>query len=152
LVEDEEIVRSLARTTLESAGYRVLEAGSGEEALLIVRDDTEIGPAPDRRRHARDERARARRARDGDTSRARRPLHLGVQRGGDRPPAPARPDRGLPREAVHGVRADANGPRHARFRPSRLGVSGPDETRLFTMQRSRTLRYRGRMALTKTIS
>src|SRR5262249_10328759 len=107
---------------------------------------------PDRRRHARDERARARRARDGDTSRARRPLHLGVQRGGDRPPAPARPDRGLPREAVHGVRADANGPRHARFRPSRLGVSGPDETRLFTMQRSRTLRYRGRMALTKTIS
>jgi PAS domain S-box-containing protein len=42
LVEDEEIVRSLARTTLEAAGYHVLEAGSGEEALLIARDPAEI--------------------------------------------------------------------------------------------------------------
>ncbi len=37
LVEDEESVRSLARTILEGYGYTVLEAGSGEKALEIVR-------------------------------------------------------------------------------------------------------------------
>jgi two-component system cell cycle sensor histidine kinase/response regulator CckA len=42
LVEDEEIVRSLARTTLEAAGYHVIEAGSGEEALLLAREPAEI--------------------------------------------------------------------------------------------------------------
>jgi len=35
LVEDEEIVRSLAREILESQGYRVLEASGGREALQI---------------------------------------------------------------------------------------------------------------------
>ena len=35
LVEDEEIVRSLAREILESHGYRVLEASGGREALQI---------------------------------------------------------------------------------------------------------------------
>lgn len=35
LVEDEEEVRSLARTMLETAGYTVLEAGNGQEALKV---------------------------------------------------------------------------------------------------------------------
>ncbi len=37
LVEDEESVRALTRVILENNGYRVLEAGSGDEALDIVR-------------------------------------------------------------------------------------------------------------------
>jgi PAS domain S-box-containing protein len=35
LVEDQEAVRKFARTVLQAHGYRVLEAGSGEEGLLI---------------------------------------------------------------------------------------------------------------------
>ncbi len=35
LVEDEPVVREMARTTLESGGYRVIEAGDGREALTI---------------------------------------------------------------------------------------------------------------------
>lgn len=33
VVEDEEVLREMARTILESCGYRILEAGSGPEAL-----------------------------------------------------------------------------------------------------------------------
>jgi CheY-like chemotaxis protein len=36
LVEDEESVRHLVRDTLQSRGYTVIDAGDGEEALLIV--------------------------------------------------------------------------------------------------------------------
>ncbi len=36
LIEDENVVRVLARTILANAGYRVLEARRGEEALLIA--------------------------------------------------------------------------------------------------------------------
>jgi PAS domain S-box-containing protein len=36
LVEDEEGVRKLARSVLEAKGYRVLEAGHGEEALKVA--------------------------------------------------------------------------------------------------------------------
>ena len=36
LVEDEGEVRSLARRVLEEKGYRVLEAGNGEDALLVA--------------------------------------------------------------------------------------------------------------------
>jgi len=38
LVEDEESVRQLVRETLESKGYKVLEADHGEAALRIVSD------------------------------------------------------------------------------------------------------------------
>ncbi len=37
LVEDEEVVRSLVRTTLEMQGYRIIEAANGEEALAAWR-------------------------------------------------------------------------------------------------------------------
>jgi PAS domain S-box-containing protein len=40
LVEDEESVRSMAKTCLEMSGYRVLEASDGVEALHIVRSQT----------------------------------------------------------------------------------------------------------------
>jgi nitrogen-specific signal transduction histidine kinase/ActR/RegA family two-component response regulator len=38
LVEDDEAVRSLTRRLLESFGYRIIEAGSGPQALEITRD------------------------------------------------------------------------------------------------------------------
>jgi CheY-like chemotaxis protein len=38
MVEDEPMVRCLVRTVLEQAGYRVLEAGCGEEALEVAAD------------------------------------------------------------------------------------------------------------------
>jgi CheY-like chemotaxis protein len=40
LVEDEETVRSMAKTCLEMSGYRVIEASDGVEALHIVRTQT----------------------------------------------------------------------------------------------------------------
>src|SRR5207302_10079582 len=41
LVEDEESVRQLVRETLESRGYKVIEAENGEEALKISTTYTE---------------------------------------------------------------------------------------------------------------
>jgi len=41
LVEDESGVRSLARRALQRFGYRVLEAGNGEEALMVARQHQE---------------------------------------------------------------------------------------------------------------
>jgi CheY-like chemotaxis protein len=35
-VEDEEAVRAVARITLQSCGYAVLEAGNGEEAVRVA--------------------------------------------------------------------------------------------------------------------
>ena len=36
--DDEAVVRTMAKTSLERAGYRVLSAGTGEEALRILQD------------------------------------------------------------------------------------------------------------------
>jgi PAS domain S-box-containing protein len=41
LVEDEEAVRTLARKTLESCGYRILEASNGLEALRVAEGHSE---------------------------------------------------------------------------------------------------------------
>jgi PAS domain S-box-containing protein len=41
LVEDEEAVRTLARKTLESCGYHILEASNGQEALRVVQESPE---------------------------------------------------------------------------------------------------------------
>ncbi len=41
LVEDEDVVRGLARQILEQAGYNVLDAGSGQEALRLGREHNE---------------------------------------------------------------------------------------------------------------
>ena len=41
LVEDEEAVRILARKTLRSYGYHILEAANGEEAIRIVQEGPE---------------------------------------------------------------------------------------------------------------
>lgn len=43
LVEDDQSVRSLAKRILERAGYTIIEAGDGEQALRILRDgDTSV--------------------------------------------------------------------------------------------------------------
>ncbi|MDQ7823170.1 MAG: response regulator [Candidatus Eremiobacteraeota bacterium] len=39
LVDDEHIIRKLARSTIESQGYRILEASDGQEALEIAREE-----------------------------------------------------------------------------------------------------------------
>jgi CheY-like chemotaxis protein len=41
VVEDEEVVRGLTREILEGAGYRVLEAGGGAEALRLCEENDE---------------------------------------------------------------------------------------------------------------
>ena len=41
LVEDENVVRGLARQILEQAGYNVLDAGNGEEALRLCRQHSD---------------------------------------------------------------------------------------------------------------
>jgi len=43
LVEDDEAVRSSVAILLENAGYRVVEAGDGEEALACLRSGAAIG-------------------------------------------------------------------------------------------------------------
>mgnify|MGYP005833813519 CR=1 FL=1 len=44
LVDDEEYVRDLGKRTLERAGYTVITASSGEEALKIyAREQSDIG-------------------------------------------------------------------------------------------------------------
>ena len=48
IVDDEEAIRRLIRTTLEQAGYRVQEAADGKEGLSHYRQapaDLEIGRA-----------------------------------------------------------------------------------------------------------
>ena len=42
LVEDDELVRKLAREVLETSGYRVLEAASGEGALSICEENKDV--------------------------------------------------------------------------------------------------------------
>ena len=41
LVDDEELIRELGRSVLESAGYRVLEAGDGADAIEVFRREHE---------------------------------------------------------------------------------------------------------------
>ncbi len=62
LVEDEDVIRRLAGEMLERQGYTVLSAADPETALELAARGGDGRPAPDRRRHARHERPRARAA------------------------------------------------------------------------------------------
>ncbi len=42
IVDDDELVRKSAATLMASLGYRVLSAGSGSEALEVLRQDAPI--------------------------------------------------------------------------------------------------------------
>jgi two-component system cell cycle sensor histidine kinase/response regulator CckA len=42
VVEDDALVRSMVRRALSEAGFRVIEAANGEEALAVVRSDSQI--------------------------------------------------------------------------------------------------------------
>ena len=42
IVDDDELVRKSAATLMASLGYRVLSAGSGSEALEVLRQDAAI--------------------------------------------------------------------------------------------------------------
>jgi CheY-like chemotaxis protein len=42
IVDDDELVRASAATLIGSLGYRVLSAGSGPEALEVLRQDTPV--------------------------------------------------------------------------------------------------------------
>ena len=77
LVEDDDGVRDLARTILESAGYRVLEASRAATAFEIA--ETALDRPPRHRcRDARRERPRARRAHDAPARVSESPVHLGL--------------------------------------------------------------------------
>ena len=71
VVEDSFTVRELQRSILEAAGYRVVTARDGREALEPARRDDEIDARRHRRRDAGDGRARADRG-DPRTQRVRR--------------------------------------------------------------------------------
>lgn len=43
VVDDEPLIRLAAVATIEDAGYRTLEAGSADEALMLLRDRDDIG-------------------------------------------------------------------------------------------------------------
>ena len=121
LAEDEEIVRDLTEQILKNAGYDVLTAGDGAEALVLY----ERAPRRDRRRRDRHRHARPRRprARAADPRARRRPadrLHLGPSRGDARDTA-ARDRRRAPAEAVLGRRTRRHDrPARRRGAPHRL--------------------------------
>ena len=114
LVEDEEAVRSLVEEILSSAGYRVLPAANGAEAVQISRDHDGPHPSPDdRRRDAGDERASAREPDSGDEAERADPLHLGLH--GRRP--------GAARRAGAGTGLPPEAPRPGRPRGARSGAA-----------------------------
>lgn len=47
LVDDEEALRHVARQILHRCGYEVLEAGTGEEAIQLYKEQSRAGQAPD---------------------------------------------------------------------------------------------------------
>ena len=105
LAEDEEIVRDLTEQILASAGYEVITAGDGAEALVLYREHRDtIARGRHGPRHAGPRRARSR---AGDPRAGRRPadrLHVGAPRG-DARDAAARRRRCAPAEAVLARRA-----------------------------------------------
>jgi CheY-like chemotaxis protein len=67
VVDDDEMVRHLVSVSLRSAGYSVMEAGSGTEALEVLSRSTEVGMlVTDIRMPGMDGLELVRRARDGN--------------------------------------------------------------------------------------
>ena len=120
LVEDEPLVRDLVRRVLELEGYRVTAAASASRGARGG-SGGRLRPAGLGRRDAGHERAGARHAPSGAKPRARRALHLGIQRDSGRRLRRAGADGRAAPEAVH-----PGGSRRARARRPRRGSVGPE--------------------------
>ena len=112
VVEDEPPLRELAARVLAAAGYTVLQAANGADALALLAGHAEpvhlvftdvVMPGMNGRELA----ARLAHAASGDP----RPLHVGLHRGRDPAPRRARRSGPLPQQAVHAVGAPPPDPR-----------------------------------------
>ena len=125
LVEDEDMVRKLARVALETNGYHVLEATRGEEALAVLRAHSGtihllltdvVMPGMERpgacgkdfRHEPEDE----------------NPLHVGIYGRCGRSPGGVDRRDGFPSEALHGGLPPPEDPGGPRFRHGRVGPAG----------------------------
>ena len=126
VVDDQDVVRDVIRLSLESAGYRVLEAATPSEAIALARDagaevdllvTDVVMPEMDAFELAEPHHVRA--------AGSARPLHVRLHRRGCR--------RAVHPEAVHAGAADREGRRRARY-----AVAA--SARLFVEQRANRLR------------
>ena len=118
LVEDEPLVRDIAKSALTDQGYLVLDAEHGEEALVVARaHDAEIAlvltDVVMPKMGGRELVEQLRKARPSDP----RALHVGLHRGVDRRAGRRRAGHVVPAQAVRAGRDARQGARGARRRP-----------------------------------